>query len=266
MKTNVFDIQGKVKEQVDLPKVFSTPVREDIIRRAVLAVQSHNRQPNGIDPLAGHRTSAHYHSVRHGRYAMMNKEMARMQRIHEGPAGLQLTARFVPQARKGRAVHPPKVTRVYWQKINDKERVLAIRSAIAATAVKELVEKRNHAINSIMLPIVVEDSFQEIKKAKQLQEFLEIIGLGKELERASEKKIRAGKGKMRGRKYRRRKGPIIIISEDKGIVKASKNIGGVDCCIVKNLSAEMLAPGTNAGRLAIFTEGSLKKLSEIYGR
>jgi len=266
MKTNIFDIQGNVKGEVDLPKVFSTPLREDLIRRAVLAVHSHNRQPYGVDSLAGKRTSAHYHGMRHSRYTMMNREMARMQRIHEGPAGLQLTARFVPQARKGRESHPPKPNKIFWQKINKKERVLAIKSAIAATALKDIVTKRNHLINNMILPIVIEDSFQEIKKAKQLKQLLEKIGLKQELERASEKKIRAGKGKMRGRRYRKRKGPLIVIAEDKGISKAAKNIGGMDCCLVNNLNAEILAPGTNPGRLAIFTEGSIKKLGEIYGR
>jgi large subunit ribosomal protein L4e len=266
MKTNVFDIQGNVKGEVDLPKVFSTPYRQDLIQRAVLAIQSHNRQPYGVDPLAGKRTAAHYHAVRHSRYSMMNRELARMQRIHEGPPGLQLAARFVPQARKGRESHPPKINKVFWQKINNNERILAIKSAIAATALKDIVTKRGHLINNIILPIVVEDSLQEVKKAKQLKQFLEKIGLKQELERASKKKVRAGKGKMRGRRYKKKKGPLIVIAEDKGIVKAAKNIEGMDCCLVNNLNAELLAPGTNPGRLTIFTESSIKKLGEIYGR
>lgn len=266
MKANVFDINGSVKGQTELPKVFSTPLRPDLIRRAVLAIHSHNRQPNGVDPLAGHRSSAHYHSVRHYRYGMMNKEMARMQRIHEGPAGLQLAARFVPQSRKGRESHPPKPYKDFWQKMNDKERVLAIKSAIAATAKKEVVAERNHAINGIALPIIFEDSLQNVKKANELRQLLEKIGLKKELERANEKKIRAGKGKMRGRRYRRRKGPLIVIAENKGLLNAAKNLGGVDCCLVNNLNAELLAPGTYPGRLVIFTEGSLKRLGEIYGK
>jgi len=266
MKANIFDVQGNVKGEVDLPKVFSTPLREDLIRRAVLAMQSHNRQPYGADPLAGKRTSAHYHAVRHSRYSMMNREMARMQRIHQGPAGLQLAARFVPQAKKGREAHPPKPGRIFWQKINKKEKILAIKSAISATALKNVVVKRNHLINNMALPIVVEDSLQEVKKSKQLKQFLDKIGLKGELKRVSEKKIRAGKGKMRGRPYRKKKGPLIVISENKGIFKAAKNIAGVDCCLVNNLNAELLAPGTYPGRLTIFTESSIKKLGEIYGR
>ena len=61
------------------------------------------------------------------------------------------------------------------------------------------------------------------------------------------------------------KGPLIVIAEDKGIMNSAKNISGVDCCLAKNLNAELLAPGTYAGRLTIYTESAIKKLGEIYG-
>jgi len=265
MKANVFDIQGNVKGNVELPKVFSISYRPDLIKRAVQAIQSHNRQPNGVDPLAGKRSSAHYHGVRHYRYSMMNREMARLHRIHQGPPGLNLTARIAPQARKGREAHPPKVEKVFWQKINDKERILAIKSAIAATALKDIVSKRGHMINNITLPVVVDDSLQEIKKTKQLKQFLEKIGLEEELKRSGKKKVRAGKGKMRGRRYKKRKGPLIVISENKGLINAARSIAGIDCCLVNKLNAELLAPGTYAGRLTIYTESAIKKIGEIYG-
>ena len=264
MKTIIFDVQGNKKGEIELPKVFDTDFRPDVIKRAVLSIQSHKRQPYGADKLAGKRTSAHYHGVREGPGHMMNTERARMARIHGGPPNLQLTPRFVPQARKGREAHPPKVERVWYQKINNKERVLAIRSAIAATALKEVVLKRGHMINDVRLPIVVDDSLQEMKKAKNIEEFLEKIGLGKELERSKIKKIRAGKGKRRGRKYTRKKSILFVVSESKGFYKTAKNISGVDICLAINLNAELLAPGTHAGRLTIFTESAIKKLGEIY--
>ena len=169
MKTNIIDIQGNLKSEIELPKVFSISYRPDLIKRAVQAIQSHNRQPYGVDVLAGKRSSAHYHGSRHSRYTIMNREMSRMKRIHGGPPGLQLAARVVPQARKGREAHPPIIERKFWQKINDKERILAIKSAIAATAMKDIVIDRGHLINNIILPIVVDDSLQEMKKAKQVK-------------------------------------------------------------------------------------------------
>ena len=265
MKANIIDTQAKQKGQMDLPKVFSTEFRPDLIRRVVLSIQSHKRQPNGVDPLAGKRTSAHYHGVRKGPHHMMNIETARMKRIHGGPPGLNLRARFVPQAVKGRVAHPPKVEKKWEQKVNKKERILATKSAIAATAIKDIVMERGHKINGINLPIIIVDDIQGFTKTKQVKDFLEKVGLKNELERASVKKVRAGKGKGRGRKYKKRKSVLFIVSEDKGISKAIKNIPGTDFSIVKNLNAELLAPGTHAGRLAIWSESAIKKLGEIYG-
>jgi large subunit ribosomal protein L4e len=260
MKVDVFDLQGQPKEKIDLPEVFREPVREDLIRRAVLATLSKRRQPYATDIMAGKRTSAHYHGYRRHRWTMMNREMARLPRVHgKVSPHLMWRPRFAPQVVGGRQAHPPKVEKIWEEKINEKERKKAIRSAIAATAVKELVKKRGHKFEK-ELPIVVEDSLQAISKTKEFVEFLKKISLEKELERIKEKKIRAGKGKMRGRKYRIKKGPLVVITEDKGIGKAVKNIPGIDICRVENLSAEALAPGAQAGRLTIFTKSAIEKL------
>lgn len=265
MKANVFDSKGNKTEEIDLPKVFVTVYRPDLIKRAVLAIQSHKRQSYGPNFFSGKRTSAHYHGVRKGPHHMMNVEIARMKRIHGGPPNLQLSARFVPQAVKGREAHPPKVEKVFWKKINDKERILAVKSAIAATSLRDLVIKRGHLINDIIVPIVVEDSLEELKKSKDVKELLEKIGLEEELNRAKNKKVRAGKGKNRGRRYKKKKSVLFVVSENKGIVKAARNLSGVDICLVKYINAELLAPGTHAGRLTVYTKNAIKKLGEIYG-
>jgi large subunit ribosomal protein L4e len=265
MKVSVFDLNGKEIGKVELPKVFEEPVREDLILRAFLATMSKKRQPYGADIFAGKRTSAHYHGSRRitrPEVKMMDREMARLPRIHsKAPPHMLFEARLVPQARKGREAHPPKVEKIWEQKINKKEKRKAIRSAIAATAKKELVLKRGHKAEGIKeLPIVVEDKIQEISKTKDLVDFLKKIGLEKEIERIKRKKIRAGKGKARGRKYKRRVGPLIVITQDKGISKAAKNLPGLSVCRVENLSAEKLAPGAMPGRLTIFAKSALEKL------
>ncbi|MCD6402872.1 MAG: 50S ribosomal protein L4 [Candidatus Aenigmarchaeota archaeon] len=264
MKVDVLDLKGKVVKKIELPEIFKTEIRPDLIQRAFLAIMSHKRQPYGTDPLAGLRTSAHYHGMRHSRYTMMNRELARMPRLHGDTApGLFWAARKVPQAVKGRRAHPPKVEKVWEEKINKKERRKAIASAIAATAVKELVEKRGHRIDGVKsLPIVVVDDLEKISKTKELREFLERIGLKEELERVKERKVRAGKGKRRGRKYKKKIGPLIVVGEDKGIGKAAKNLPGVHVCRVENLNAEYLAPGAMPGRLTIFTLSAINKLKE----
>lgn len=266
MKIDVLDLNGKPIEEIELPKVFSEPIREDLILRVVLASQSKRRQPYGTSPLAGKRTAAGFHGGRPGRtgahrWAMIGREMARLPRIHgKTVPWLVFRARFVPQAVKGREAFPPLVEKVWEQKINDKERRKAIYSAIAATSIKELVAKRGHKVEKLRLPVVVDDKMQSISKTKELVEFLKKIGLGDELERIKERKIRGGKGKSRGRRYKRKTGVLFVIAEDKGVGNAVRNLPGCNICRVENLSTEYLAPGSVPGRLTIFTKSTINKL------
>jgi len=173
-KVPVRDLQGNVVGEIDLPSVFQTEIREDLIKRAVLAEQSWNRQPYGTDKLAGKRTSAHYHGRRRSRYAMICREMARIPRIHGRGAEytpLYMEARVVPQARKGRRAHPPKVEKKWAQKINKKEYKLALKSAIAACACSELVKQRGHRYDGVV-PIVVVDDFENLSKTKDVEKTL----------------------------------------------------------------------------------------------
>ncbi len=268
MKANVYDVTGKVKEQIELPSFFETPVRPDLIKRAVLAFQANRRQPYGPDPLAGKRTSAHYHGSRHvpGYARMMNREMSRIPRIHsETYPPLMFTARFAPHAVKGRRAHPPKVEKIWEQKINKKEKILATLSAISATTIIDLVKARGHKYEG-ELPIVVEDEVEKIEKTKDVKNLLITLGMEKELERAEERKIRAGKGKMRGRKYKKKKSVLFVVSDKHAnLVKAASNIPGVEVIDAMNLNVEHLAPGTHPGRLVIWTKSAIEKLKERFG-
>lgn len=261
MKANVFDLNGNVKEKIELPEVFEESFRPDLIKRAVISLQSARRQPYGSDPDAGLRSSAHYHGRRRKRFTMMMRDMARHPRIHGGPPHMLFRARKVPEAVKGRRAHPPKVEKVWEQKINKKEERLALKSAIAATAKKEIVETRGHKTEKIKeFPLIVVDDIQSMKKTKDVENLLNKLGLTEELDRSREKKVRAGKGKLRSRKYKKKRGPLIIISEDKGLLKAGKNIPGVDVRDLKEVSVEDLAPGTHAGRLTVYSKSAIQAL------
>ncbi len=257
--TKVYDLTGKAVEDAKLPEVFGTAYKPVVIQRAVLAAQSAKRQPYGTNPLAGKRTSAHYHGKRKYRYSMMNKEMARIARIHGKVGYMSMRARFVPQAVKGRRAHPPKAEKVWLQKINAKELQLALRSALAATADKELVKSRGHLFEGDM-PVIIVDDFENISKTKQMKEVLDKILGAAEMERGAKKKIRAGKGKIRGRKYKRSKGPLLVFSKQCDGMKAAKNIPGVDTSVAGGIGIENLAPGAQAGRLAVITKAALQKL------
>jgi large subunit ribosomal protein L4e len=260
MQAIVYGLNGKEKSKVHLPSPFSENVRKDLIKRAVLSEVSRLRQAYGSDPLAGQRSSAHYHGRRGRRDSQMNRELARMKRIH-GQGFLNLTARVVPQAIKGRKAHPPKSDKKWELKINRKERIKALESAIAATRDREMVSKRGHKIKGIKhLPLVLEDDLQKLKKTKEVLGVLERLGLKEEIERCKERKVRSGKGKMRGRKYRTKRGPLIIIERDEGISRAGGNIPGVDVVERRKLDVHSLAPGTHPGRLAIFTKSVIKEM------
>lgn len=256
-------LNGAAKGEVKLPAVFNSSYRPDLIQRAVLAARSKERQPYGRDPMAGKRTSADYYGVKGKRGSMKNREMARGKRSHGGAPGQEMRGRFTPQARSGRKAHPPRAEKIFALKINRKEASLALASAIAATASEELVKARGHKLDGVSVPIIAENAVEGLKKAKDVESFLQALKLTAELERAAQRKIRAGRGKMRGRKYRTKKSVIFIIAEDNGLGKAAKNLLGVDVTQLQSLTVENLAPGGTAGRLAVWSEGAIKKLGEL---
>lgn len=253
MKVNVYSIQGEVKEEIELPAIFNEEYRPDLIKRAVLSAQSARIQPWGNDPMAGKRTSAE--SWGSGRGAAM------VPRIKGGSR----TA-FIPQAIGGRRAHPVRAEKNHHEKVNNKERRFAIRSAIAATTDAELVAARGHVAENIeQLPIIVEDDLEAVKTASETREIFEKLGVYDDVIKAKNSKhIRAGRGKTRGRKYKQGKGPLVVVGEDKGISLGARNHAGVDIFVVDNLNAELLAPGTHAGRLTIFTKSAVEKLGGLF--
>ncbi len=238
MKVPVINLQNEKTGEVELPKVFGTPVRHDVIKKAVIALQSTRFQPQGRDPMAGKHTTAESRGTGFG--------IARVPRLKGSNR-----AAFGVSIVGGHAAFPPRSEKVIVKRINKKEKRFAIRSGIAATAVKELVEKRGHKFMSEHLPIVVSNEIQSLKKTKDVEALFIAIGVQDDVERADRRKVRAGKGKMRGRKHKKGKGPLIVVAEDNGIGYAARNLPGVEISSVAGLNAELLAPGAHPGRLVI---------------
>lgn len=116
------------------------------------------------------------------------------------------------------------------------------------------------------MPLVVSEGVESLKKTKEALDLLKKLGCGEELQRVVDsKKVRTGKGKMRNRRYVMRRGPLVVFHEDNGIVKAMRNIPGVETAHIDRLNLLTLAPGGQFGRFVIYTEGAFKRLSEIYG-
>ncbi len=247
-KTNVYGIDGSVKESVELPKVFETPFRPDIIRKSFNVMHSNQRQPYGSDPFAGtkHATA----SVGKGR------GMSRVPRLTQGRQ-----AALAPCVVGGRRAHPPRAERNWHEKINKKERMVARNSALAATANKEIVQQRGHQIEKdVTVPIIIDDEFEKITKTKEVIKIFEKIGIYNDVLRSENgKHIRAGRGKNRGRKYRVPKS-ILVITSKETIQKSSQNLSGVDIISPDQLNIEHLAPGGVAGRLVVLTQSALAQL------
>ncbi len=264
MKAKVVSIDGSAGKEIKLPSHFDEQLRTDLIARAVISAQANRRQDYGSDTRAGKRSSAKYKGTRKGWGHSYGYGQARIPRLMISGGRAVGRAMIAPQTVGGRRAHPPKVETVRGEKINRKERTKAIRSAIAATGDQNVVSARGHKFEA-SLPLVVENKLEGLKKLKEVKQAFKSLGINNDLERASKKKIRAGKGKLRGRKYKKKVGPLIVIGNDKGIVKASKNLPGVQVTRVEQLNAELLAPGSAPGRLTLWTQNAIEKLAKLYG-
>ncbi len=264
MKAGVLSVSGSKVKEISLPKVFETPFEPALIKRAVLSIQSAKRQPKGVKPNAGRNNTATYIG-RRGKPQFrrtINVGRARKPRLKNRRELLFGRVASVPEAVGGPKAHPPKTGKTLKEKINKKEKKKALESAIAATAIKECVKKRNSWVKEKMdLPLVVEAKFEGISKTKEVNESLSALHLLDGVENAKKKRqIRAGKGKKRGRKYKKRKSFLVVTGGKAEVFRAARNLEGVEVVEAGNLNAELLAPGAEAGRLTLWTENALNAL------
>lgn len=263
MKLKVYDQKKSETKAVTLPAQFNESVRPDLIKRAVLAIQANRRQRYGAKPGAGMGYSSFLSKRRHnykGTYGIGQSRTPRKVLNRRGTR-FYFVGATAPQTVGGREAHPPKATKSWTQKINAKERQKAIRSALAATMDAELVSKRGHKVPKDF-PFALDTSFEDISKTKEIYTILEQFGFSEELERASHRSIRAGAGKRRGRKYKTKKSFLFVVSKDCPLLKAATNLNGVDVVPVHALNAELLAPGSDVGRLTLFTDQALDLLEQ----
>ncbi|MWV63762.1 50S ribosomal protein L4 [Halorubrum sp. JWXQ-INN 858] len=247
MNITVHDLDGGDAGSVELPAVFETAFRPDLIARAVTAAQANRKQAYGADEFAGLRTPAESFGSGRG--------LAHVPRSEN-------VARRVPHAVSGRRAHPPKAEKDQTKKLNDKERQLATRSAIAATADTELVAERGHAFDSdLELPLVVSDEFEDLVKTQEALAVLDALGVADDVTRAEEgRSVRAGQGKARGRKYSQPKSVLVVTSDSTS--RAARNLAGVDVATASEVNAEDLAPGAHPGRLTLWTESALEEVAD----
>lgn len=196
------------------------------------------------------------------------RAVARIPRISGSGTNRSGQGAFGNQCRKGRMFAPIKTWRRWHRRVNTNQKRHAVVSAVAASGVVPLVLGRGHKIQNIMeLPLVISDKVEKIEKTKQIIAVLKKIGAFDDIQKVIDSKtIRAGVGKARGRRYAMKKGPMIVcFNENINLIKAVRNIPGVDICNVKRLNIIQLAPGGQMGRFVIWTESAFKHLNEIFG-
>lgn len=162
---------------------------------------------------------------------------------------------------------PTKTWRKWHVKVNQNQRRFATVSALAASALPSLVLARGHRIEQIEeVPLVITSEAESYKKTKEAVTLLKGLHAYQDVVKVSNsRKLRAGKGKMRNRRHRQRRGPLVVYNEDNGIVKAFRNLPGVEIVNVRRLNLLQLAPGGHLGRFVIWTEGAFGLLDEVFG-
>lgn len=262
MKTEVFEISGKSKKTIELPKYFTFKIREDIVAKVLEAKKS--QQPYAPSPIAGKQHSARGKIVhrRHVWKSGYGRGSSRVPKKIFSRKGSQFNweAATVPNTRGGMRAHPPKITQfINNSKINKKEIKIAVFSALSATASEKYLAKKYSSIEKIdkKVPFIVSSEITKLK-TKQILEKLKLI-LGDLYNVAIKKKsVRAGKGKLRGRKYKSSAGMLLVLGNDEMIKTKLFEVKKVN-----DLGITDLAKG-GLGRLTIYTEKAVTDLENKF--
>jgi large subunit ribosomal protein L4e len=248
---------GKGSREIDLPKVFDTPYRPEVIHKVYVNLQSHSYQRQGRYPAAGEMVSAESRNTGLG--------IARLARARGEGFPRAGQAASVAGVRHGRVAHPPESWKHIYKKINKKERQLGLCSAIAATTRKELVEKRGHKLDGkVKLPIIASNEIETITKTKDLKKVLIDLGIGEDLARATmTRKPRSGTARRRGRESRVGTSALVVVGNESRLPNLSRSVSGVDVRHVKDVSVLDLAPGSKPIRLTIFSQNAIDEMKSM---
>jgi large subunit ribosomal protein L4e len=238
--------------------VFNAPIRSDLVHFVFYNLAKNRRQAYAVNKDAGMMYNAESWGT--------GRAVARIPRV--GGSGTHRSGQgaFGNMCRGGRMFNPNVTWRRWQRKVNLTQRRHAVAAAVAASGVPSLVMARGHRVNQVPeLPLVVDS--MNVEKAQDVIAMLEKFGLKEELDKVKEtKKVRAGQGKYRNNRYKTRKGPLIVFSNEDGLIqRASKNVPGVECCHVDRLNILQLSPGGHLGRLIVWTKPAFERLGHLFG-
>ena len=257
MKVALKDLRGKEVKSLELPSVFNTPYRPEIIKKVYVNVLSNKFQPQGRYPAAGEMVSAESRNTGLG--------IARIARARGEGFQRAGQAAGVASVRAGRLAHPPVSWKKNHKKINKKEKQLGFCSAIAATSNKDIIENRGHNVGKISeFPIVVSNDLEKMTRTSELRKTLLSLGLEEDLKRSTNiVRIPSGKSRRRGRKKHSALSCLIVVSKNSPITKLKKSLPGVNVVSIENLSIMDLVPGTKPVRLTIYTKNAIDSMNKI---
>ncbi|RNJ80374.1 MAG: 50S ribosomal protein L4 [Nitrosopumilus sp. B06] len=256
--TATYALDGSRDGDVELPPIFETPFRRDLIHKAFVNLTSHGFQPQGRKPTAGTDVVADSNDPPTG------QGVSRVARMKGGGGGRQGQGGEVASTRGGRQAHPPIVEKVIHKKLNKKENKLALCSAIAATASKYLTESRGHKTAEIeSFPIIVSNDIESVSKTAEMTKILDSLHLSADAKRLESRKVRSGRSLLRGRAKKIGKSVLFVLSDESHVSKAVGAIPGVEAVSVRNLSVLDLAPGSDPIRLTVYSKSALEEIRNI---
>ena len=257
-KTTTYSTTGTKDAEIELPLIFSTPFRRELIHKAFTNLTSHKFQRQGRKPNAGMDVVADSNDPPTG------QGVSRVARMQGGGGGRQGQGAEVASTRGGRQAHPPIVEKVIYKKLNKKENKLALCSAIAATATKDLVEARGHKVDGIeSFPIIVSDDIESISKASEISKVLDSLKLSQDVDRLESRRPRSGQSRLRGRSKKVGKSVLFVTSDSSNLSKALGAFPGVEVRNVKDLSVLDLAPGSEPIRLTVYSKAAIEEIAKI---
>ncbi|KAI9220869.1 ribosomal protein L4 domain-containing protein [Blastocladiella britannica] len=256
----VVNVYGGAKaSSLPLPAVFSAPIRPDVVAAVYKNVAKNKRQAYAVSVKAGHQTSAESWGT--------GRAVARIPRVGGSGTHRAGQAAFGNMCRGGRMFAPTKVWRRWHVRTNVNEKRFAVVSALAASALPALVMARGHRIERISeVPLVIDDAAESLTKTKDAVTLLRKLRAYDDVKKViHSKKLRAGLGKLRNRRFTQRRGPLVVYGNDNGIVRAFRNLPGLELAHVSRLNLLQLAPGSHLGRFVIWTASAFAQLDSIYG-
>ena len=255
MKTKILDLDRSSVGTIDLPPVFHTPYHPAVIHKAYVSLRSHSFQAQGRYAHAGEVVSAESRNTGLG--------IARVARARGQGFPRAGQAAGIAGVRHGRVAHPPVSLKRIYRKINRKERILALCSAIAATTRLDLIKQRGHQLEgSVELPMIVSNEIESLDKTRDLRNALVKLGLEADLKRASSKS-RTVRGTSRRQGRSSGVSVLLVVANNSNITKLSRSLPGVDVKAVEGLNVLDLLPGSKPIRLTIYSQNAINKLAKF---